>query len=139
MVSGASPLGITIERATMTYRPPIHFNPEDLEEAANPDPVPVLIAKRAGPLKVAGFLVLFLLLSLLAFAVFVAIAIGVTILVALLIPRAGLLNVIAPLIGVGVASLCFGAAARVRRGMFRNRYGLFRRPPRDLGKRPLSR
>jgi len=123
----------------MTYRPPTQVDPGGLEEAANPDPVPVLIAKRAGPLKVAGFVVLFLLLSLLAFAVFVAIAVGVTILVALVLPKAALFSVIAPLVGVGVASLCFGAVARVRKGMFRNRYGLFRRPARDLGKRPLSR
>src|ERR1700693_1736729 len=100
----------------MTSRPPIHLNPEGLEEAARPDPVPLLVAKREGPLRIAGFVVLLLLLSLLAFAVFVAIAIGVTILVALLLPRAGLLNVIAPLVGVGVASLCFGAAGRVRKG-----------------------
>jgi uncharacterized RDD family membrane protein YckC len=121
----------------MRYRPSTHVDPRGLEEAANPDPVPV--TGRVGPFKIAGFVVLFLLLSLLAFAVFVAIAIGVTILVALLLPRAGLLNVIAPLVGVSVAGLCFGAASRVRRGMFKNRYGLFRRPPRDLGKRPLSR
>jgi uncharacterized RDD family membrane protein YckC len=121
----------------MPYRPPTHVDPDGLEEATNPDPVPV--TDRAGPFKIAGFVVLFLLLSLLAFAVFVAIAIGVTILVALLLPTAGLLNVIAPLVGVGVASVCFGAASRIRRGMFKNRYGLFRRPPRDLGKPPLSR
>jgi uncharacterized RDD family membrane protein YckC len=123
----------------MTDRPPTHVDPKGLEEAANPDRVPVLLAKRAGPFKIAGFVLLFLLLSLLAFAAFVAIAIGVTILVALLLPKAGLLNVIAPLIGVGVASLCFGTASRVRKGMFKNRYGLFHRPPRDLGKPPLSR
>jgi uncharacterized RDD family membrane protein YckC len=118
----------------MPYRPPTHVDPEGLEEAANPDPVTVLVAVRAGPFKIAGFVVLFLLLSLLAFAVFVAIAIGVTILVALFLPKAGLLNVIAPLVGVGVASLCFGAASRIRKGMFKKRYGLFRRPPRDLSK-----
>lgn len=131
---GARPPGITIDRATMTYRPTTDVDPEGLEEAAHPDPVTVLVAERAGPFKIAGFVVLFLLLSLLAFAVFVAIAIGVTILVALLLPKAGLLNVIAPLVGVGVASLCFGVASRIRKGMFKNRYGLFRRPPRDLSK-----
>ena len=123
----------------MPYRPPTQVDPEGLEEAANPDPVTVLVAGRAGPFTIAGFVVLVLVLSLIAFAVFVAIAIGVTILVALLLPNAGLVNVIAPLVGVGVAGLCFGAASRIRRGMFKNRYGLFRRPPRDLGKPPLSR
>jgi hypothetical protein len=69
----------------------------------------------------------------------VAIATGVTVLAALLLPKAGLLSVIAPLVGVGVASLCFGAASRVRKGMFKSRYGLVRRPPRDLATPPLSR
>jgi uncharacterized RDD family membrane protein YckC len=123
----------------MSYRPPTHVDAAGLEEAANPDLPPVLSAKRTGPLKVAGFVLIFLVLSLLAFAVFLGIAIGVTILVALLLPKAGLVNLIAPVVGVGVASLCFGVASRFRKGMFKNRYGLFRRPPRDLGKRPVSR
>ena len=123
----------------MTYRPPIHLDSEGLEEAANPDPPPVLVGKRTDPFKIAGFVLLFLILSLLAVAVFLGITIGVTILVTLLLPKAGFLNLIAPVVGVGVASLCFGAASRFRKGMFKNRYGLFRRPPRDLGKRPAGR
>jgi hypothetical protein len=127
-----------IGRQPMTYRPPIHLDPEGLEEAANPDPPPVLVAKRIGPLKIAGFVLLFLVLSLLAVAVFLGITIGVTIVVTLLLPKAGFLDLIAPVVGVGVASLCFGVTARFRKGMFKNRYGLFRRPPRDLGRRPAG-
>jgi uncharacterized RDD family membrane protein YckC len=123
----------------MSYRPPTHVDATGLEEAANPDLPPVLSATRTAPLKIAGFVLIFLILSLLACAVFLGIAIGVTILVALLLPKAGFVNLIAPVIGVGVASLCFGVASRFRKGMFKNRYGLFRRPPRDLGKRPASR
>jgi hypothetical protein len=126
-------------RQEMTYRPPIHVDPKALEDADNPDPLPVLAARRTSPLKMAGFVLLLLLLGLLAFAVFVAIAVGVTILVALLLPKAGFVNLIAPVVGVGVASLCFGAASRFRKGMFKNRYGLFRRPPRDLGKPTAER
>jgi hypothetical protein len=126
-------------RQAMTYRPPIHVDSEGLEYAANPDPVPVLAARRTSPLKVAGFILLFLLLSLLAFAVFLGIAIGVTILVALLLPSKGFVNLIAPLAGVGVASLCFGVTSHFRKGMFKNRYGLFHRPPRDLGKPTAQR
>ncbi|MFZ0130243.1 MAG: hypothetical protein WB808_04505 [Candidatus Dormiibacterota bacterium] len=120
----------------MAYRPPIDADPRVLEDAANPDPVPVLAAKRSGPIRIAGFVLLFVVLSLLAFAAFLAIAIGVTILMALILPKAGFINLIAPVVGVGVASLCFGAASRFRKGMLKNRYGLFRRPPRDLGKPP---
>lgn len=123
----------------MTYRPPIHIDSQGLEEAAYPDPSPPLVAKRTGPLKIAGFAVLFLVLALVGVAVFLGITIGVTILVALLLPKTGFLNLIAPVVGVGVASLCFGAASRFRKGMFKNRYGLFRRPPRDLGKRTAER
>jgi hypothetical protein len=125
-------------RQPMTSRPPTHIDPEGLEDAANPDPVPVLAAKRAGPLRIAGFVLLFLLLSLLAFAIFLGIAIGVTFLMALILPHAGFINLIAPLVGVGVASVCFGAASRFRKGMFKNRYGLFHRPPRNLGKPPVE-
>jgi hypothetical protein len=119
----------------MTYRPTPRVDANGLEEPANPDPVPVLAPKRTGPLKIAGFVVLFLVLCLLAFAVFVAIAVGVTILLALILPKQGLLDLIAPVVGVGVASVCFGAVSRFRKGMLKNRYGLFRRPPRDPGKR----
>jgi hypothetical protein len=126
-------------RQPMSYRPPTHFDPHGLEDAANPDPVPALVAKRTGPLAIAGFVLLFLVLSLLAFAVFLGIAIGVTIVMALILPKAGFINLIAPVVGVGVAFLCFGGASRFRKGMFKNRYGLFRRPPRDLGKRPAER
>jgi hypothetical protein len=128
-----------ISRQAMTYRPPIHFDKDGLEEPANPDPAPVLVAKRTRPLKIAGFVLLFVLLSLVAFALFLGIAIGVTIVVALLLPKQGYVDLIAPVVGVGVASLCFGAASRFRKGMFKNRYGLFRRPPRDLGKPPARR
>ena len=123
----------------MTERASTDIDPEELEDAATPDPVPVLAVNRTGPLKLAGFIALFLLLSLLAFAVFLAIAIGVTILVALILPKQGLLDLIAPIIGVGVASVCFGAASRFRKGMLKNRYGLFRRPPKDLDKRLADR
>jgi hypothetical protein len=116
---------------------PADIDPEELEDASTPDPVRVLAVKRTGPLKLAGFIVLFLFLSLLAFAVFLAIAIGVTILVALILPKQGILDLIAPVVGVGVASVCFGAASRFRKGMLKNRYGLFRRPPKDLDK-PLA-
>jgi uncharacterized RDD family membrane protein YckC len=126
-------------RQAMTYRPPIHFDSDGLEEPANPDPLPVLVAKRASPLTIAAFVLLFLSLSLLAFALFLGIAIGVTIVVALFLPKQGYVDLIAPVAGVGVASLCFGAASRFRKGMFKNRYGLFRRPPRDLGKPPARR
>jgi len=119
----------------MTYRPTIHVDKNGLEEPANPDPVPVLAAKRTSGLKIAGFVVLFLILSLLAFAVFLGIAIGVTILLALILPKQGLLDLIAPVVGVGVASVCFGVVSRFRKGALKNRYGLFRRPPRDPGKR----
>ncbi len=123
----------------MSSRPPTRFDSEGLEEAANPDPPPVLVARRGGALRIAGFVLLFLVFSLLGFAVFLGITIGVTALVTLLLPKAGLLNLIAPVVGVGVASLCFGAASRIRKGMFKNRYGLFRRPPRDLGRRSAGR
>ena len=123
----------------MRYRPPIDLDPLGVEDAANPDLPPLLSGKRAGPLKIAGFVLIFLILSLLAFAVFLGIAIGVTILVALFLPDAGFVNLIAPVAGVVVASLCFGVASRFRKGMFKNRYGLFRRPPRDLGQATVSR
>jgi len=119
----------------MSYRPTTHVDASGFEEPANPDPAPVLAPKRTGPLKIAGFVVLFLVLSLLAFAVFLGIAIGVTILLALILPKQGILDLIAPVVGVGVASVCFGAASRFRKGMLKNRYGLFRRPPKDLDKR----
>jgi hypothetical protein len=128
-----------IGRHRMSSSPPTHVDAAGLEDAANPDLPPVLSAQRTAPLKIAGFVLIFLVLSLLAFAVFLGIAIGVTILVALLLPKAGLVNLIAPVVGVAVASLCFGVASRFRKGMFKNRYGLFRRPPRDLGRRPIGR
>src|ERR1700691_4356869 len=121
-------------RQAMTYRPTTHVDKNGLEDAENPDPVPVLTPKRSGLLKSAVFVILFLVLSLLAFAVFLGIAIGVTILVALILPKQGLIDLIAPLVGVGVASVCFGAVSRFRMGVLKKRYGLFRRPPRDPGK-----
>jgi hypothetical protein len=128
-----------ISRHLMKSSPPTRIDATGLEEAANPDVPPVLSTQRTAPLKIAGFVLIFLVLSLLAFAVFLGIAIGVTILVALLLPKAGLVNLLAPVAGVVVASLCFGVASRFRKGMFKNRYGLFRRPPPDLGRRPISR
>jgi uncharacterized RDD family membrane protein YckC len=123
----------------MTYRPTTHVDGNGLEDAANPDPAPVLAPKRTGPVKIAGFVLLFLVLSLLAFAVFLGIAIGVTILVALVLPKQGLVDLLAPVVGVGVASVCFGAASRFRKGMLKNRYGLFRRPPKDPQNQPANR
>ncbi len=121
-----------LHRQTMTHPPPTDFELAGLENAANPDPLPALVAKRANRLRVAGFVLLLLLMALLAFAVFLGITIGVTILVALVLPSgAGVFSVIAPVIGVVVASLCFGAASRFRKGTLKNRYGLLRRPPRD--------
>lgn len=123
----------------MTYRPPIHLDKNGLEEPANPDPVPALAPRRTGPLKIAGFILLFLLLSLVASAVFLAITIGVTILVAQILPKQGVVDLVAPVAGVGVASVCFGAASRFRKGRLKNRYGLFRRPPKDMGARRADR
>jgi hypothetical protein len=81
-------------------------------------------------MRMVVFVVLLLILSLVAVAVFIAITIGVTVLVGAVVPRP--VNVIlAPVAGVAVAVLCFGGASRFRRGMFRNRYGLMRRPPRN--------
>jgi hypothetical protein len=114
-----------------------------LEDADYAAPRPAGIPRSMHPLQMAAFVVLFLILALVAFIAFLAIAVGVTILVAKLIPTpngaAGhILGLVAPIAGVGVASLCFGAASRFRKGMFKNRYGLFRRPPRDLGKPPAE-
>jgi hypothetical protein len=119
----------------MNSRPPGTAEGAGLEAADFPEPSGPLAAGSMGPLKFAGFVVLFLILALLAFAVFLGIAVGVTILLALILPKQGLIDLIAPVVGVGVASVCFGAASRFRKGMLKNRYGLFRRPPRDPGKR----
>jgi hypothetical protein len=119
----------------MNSQPPGTAEGAGLETADFPEPRARLVRGSMRPLKVAGFVVLFLVLSLLGFAVFLGIAIGVTILLALILPKQGLLDLIAPVIGVGVASVCFGAVSRFRKGMLKNRYGLFRRPPRDPGKR----
>jgi hypothetical protein len=110
----------------MTYRPPYTDDPGGLNAAA---PTPAQRVRLQSPLKIAGFIVLLVILSLVAMVLFLAITIGVTILVATVVPKP--VNVIAPLVGVGVAVLCFGGASRMRTGMFRNRYGLMRRPPRD--------
>jgi hypothetical protein len=69
------------------------------------------------PLQVAAFVVLFLILALVAFAVFLAIAVGVTILVVKVIPTpsgaAGhVLSLGAPIAGVGVASTRSNASTR---------------------------
>jgi hypothetical protein len=119
----------------MNSQPPGTAEGAGLETADFPEPRPPQARGAMHPLKVAAFVVLFLILALLAFAVFLAIAVGVTILLALILPKQGILDLIAPVVGVGVASVCFGAASRFRKGMLKNRYGLFRRPPKDLDKR----
>jgi hypothetical protein len=119
----------------MNSQPPGTAEGAGLETADFPEPRPALAHGSIRPFKVAAFVVFFLILALLAFAAFLGIAVGVTILLALILPKQGLLDLIAPVVGVGVASVCFGAASRFRKGMFKNRYGLFRRPPRDPGKR----
>ena len=116
-------------RQTMTSRPPTSSESVGLEDAAFPSPRPQLEVQRSSPVRVAGFVLLFLLLSLLAFAVFLAITVGVTVLVGMVVP--GPAKLAAPILGVGVASLGFGAASRLRKGRLRGRYGLLRRPPRD--------
>ncbi len=119
----------------MNSQPPGTAEGPGLETADFPEPRPPLVRGSMRPLKIAGFVVLFLILALLAFAFFLGIAVGVTILLALILPKQGFIDLLAPIVGVGVASVCFGAASRVRKGALKNRYGLFRRPPRDPGKR----
>jgi hypothetical protein len=114
----------------MTYRPPYTDDPAGLDESAARAPAPLRRTLPRNPVKIAAFVVLLLVLSLLAVVIFIAITIGVTILVGDLVPRP--VNVfVAPIAGVAVAVLCFGGASRFRMAMFRNRYGLFRRPPRN--------
>ncbi len=102
----------------------------DLQDADHPEDVTPLMRRRMHPLQIAGIVLLFLLLALLAALVFLGITIGVTILAANLIPKPAN-AVLAPLLGVGAATLCFGGASRIRKGMFKNRYGILHRPPRD--------
>ncbi|MGA7987599.1 MAG: hypothetical protein WCB51_04285 [Candidatus Dormiibacterota bacterium] len=99
---------------------------EDAEFAVRRVPSPV---ERFGAFRIAAVVVLLIVIALLAAAVFLAITVGVTLLVGALLPRP--VNLAAPIAGVGVAVLCFGGASRFRKGMLRNRYGLFRRPPRN--------
>ncbi len=114
----------------MTYRPPYTDDPAGLDTSASHAPAPLSRAVLKNPLKLAAFAVLLLILSLLAVALFIAITIGVTILVGDVVPRP--VNVfVAPVVGVAAAVLCFGGASRFRVAMLRNRYGLFRRPPRN--------
>ena len=114
----------------MTYRPPYTDDPAGLDQTASRAPAPIPRALLRNPVNIAAFVILLLLLSLLAVTVFIAITIGVTILVGDVVPRP--VNVfVAPVAGVAVAVLCFGGASRFRRGMFKNRYGLMRRPPRN--------
>jgi hypothetical protein len=108
-----------------------------LQDADHPENVTPL-TRRMHPLLIAGIVLLFLLLALLAAVVFLGITIGVTVLAANLIPKPAN-AVLAPLLGVGVAFLCFGGASRIRRGMFKNRYGLLHRPPRDPSGRRRGR
>jgi hypothetical protein len=100
-----------------------------LQEADHPEPAAPLDRRRLHPLQIAGILLLFVFLALLAAMVFLGITIGATILAANVIPKPAN-AALAPLIGVGLATLCFGGASRIRRGMFKNRYGLLHRPPR---------
>ncbi len=120
-----------IWRETMTQQPPITDDPARLEDAAFAAPRVPSPIQRIGPYRLAAVVLLVLLLGLLAAAVFLAITVGVTLLVGNLLPRP--VNLAAPIAGVGVAALCFGGASRFRKGMLKNRYGLFRRPPRELG------
>jgi hypothetical protein len=100
-----------------------------LQDADHPEDVIPLTRRRMHPLQIAAIGLLFLVLSLLAAVVFLGITIGVTIVAANLIPKPA--NVLAPLLGVGLATLCFGGASRIRKGMFKNRYGILHRPPRN--------
>ena len=113
----------------MNYRPPTTDDSPGLEDAAFPAPRVPSPIQRIGPYRMAAVVVLVVLVSLLAAAVFLAITVGVTLLVGNFLPKP--VNLAAPIAGVGVAVLCFGGASRFRKGMLKNRYGLFRRPPRD--------
>ncbi len=112
----------------MTYRPPTTDDFAGLDDAEFPTSRPLPV-KRLSPPRVVVFVVLLLVISVLASAVFLAITVGITIVVGDVVPKP--VNVAAPIVGVAVAVLCFGGASRFRRGMFKNRYGLMRRPPRD--------
>ena len=108
-----------------------------LEDADFPDPrvpSPMYASTR---LRTAVIILLLIVMSLLAVVAFLAITIGVTIVVGDVLPRPT--NIAAPIAGVAVAAVCFGAASRFRKGALKNRYGLFRRPPRDPGTRPAGR
>lgn len=119
---------------TMAYRPPTTDNPNRLEDAAFPEPRKPRAIERIGPYRMAAVVVLIHVVALLAAAVFLAITVGVTLLVGNLLPRP--VNLAAPIAGVGVAVLCFGGASRFRKGMLKNRYGLFHRPPRETEPTP---
>jgi hypothetical protein len=116
-------------RETMTDRQPTTDDSAGLEDAAFPALRAPTLFERIGPYRMAAVVLLVLLVALLAAAVFLAITVGVTLLVGDLLPKP--VNLAAPIAGVGVAVLCFGGASRFRKGMLKNRYGLFRRPPRD--------
>ena len=113
---------------TMTNRPPPTDDFAGLDDAEFPTTQPLPV-KRLSPLRMVVFVVLLLMLSMLAAAVFLAMTVGVTIVVGDVVPKP--VNVAAPIAGVAVAFLCFGGASRIRKGMFKNRYGLMRRPPRN--------
>ncbi len=113
----------------MRDRPPTTDDSSGLEDAKFAAArVPGLI-ERVGPYRFAGVVVLLIVMAVLAAALFLSITVGVTLLVGNLLPRP--VNLAAPIVGVGVAVVCFGGAGRFRRGMLKNRYGLLRRPPRD--------
>jgi hypothetical protein len=116
-------------RETMTDRPPTADPSSRFEDAAFPAPRAPSLIERIGPYRMAAVVVLVLLVALVAAALFLAITVGVTLLIGNVLPRPA--NLAAPIVGVAVAVLCFGGASRIRKGMLKNRYGLFRRPPRD--------
>ena len=117
--------------------PPPTMLDSGLEDADHPDPRVPSPVSASNRLRTTVIILLLIAISLLAVVVFIAITIGVTIVVGYVLPRPA--TITAPIAGVAVAALCFGAASRIRKGALRNRYGLFRRPPRDLGTPPADR
>jgi hypothetical protein len=121
-------------RETMTDRQPTTDHAARLEDAEFAAPRALSTVRRVGPYRIAGVVALLIVVALLAATLFLAITVGVTLLVGQVLPKP--VNLAAPIAGVGVAVLCFGGAGRFRKGMLKNRYGLFRRPPRDAEPEP---
>jgi hypothetical protein len=119
---------------TMTHRPPTTDHSTRLEDAEFAAPRVSTHIRRVGPYRIAAVVLLLIVIAVVAAALFLAITVGVTLLMAQLLPKP--VNLAAPIAGVGVAVLCFGGAGRFRKGMLKNRYGLFRRPPRDAEPEP---